>query len=97
MIVSVPLFAIAFFLLDMHQSSPTGHPVLLRYPVGLGDQWWQFANPPVMTVRQSTSDEWNWCISTCRVFETRIFVSSNFKKWENKGFTDEIILYAYLW
>ena len=41
--------------------------------------------------------DWNWCIPTCRVFETRIFVSSNFKKWENIGFIDEVLLYTYLW
>ena len=36
MVITVLFFAIAFLLLGMHQSSPTGHPVLLRYPVGLG-------------------------------------------------------------
>ena len=35
---------------------------------------------PVMTGTQSTSHDWNWCIPTSRVFETRIFLSSNFKK-----------------
>ena len=41
---------------------------------------------PVMTSTQSTSDEWNWCIPTSRVFETRIFVSSNFKKMRKYRF-----------
>ena len=40
-----------------------------------------------MTVPQSSSDEWNWCIATCRVFETRIFVSSNFKKMRKCRFS----------
>ena len=44
-----------------------------------------------------TSHDWNWCTPTSRIFETRIFLSSNFKKWENTGFTDEVILYTYLW
>ena len=39
-----------------------------------------------MTGTQSTSDEWNWCIPTSRVFETRIFVSSNFKKMRKYRF-----------
>ena len=41
-------------------------------PVGLGDQ--------------STSHDWNWCIPTSRVFETRIFLSSNFKKMRKYRF-----------
>ena len=40
-----------------------------------------------------TSHDWNWCIPTSRVFERRIFLSSNFKKI---GFTDEVILCTYL-
>ena len=35
---------------------------------------------------QSTSHDWNWCIPTSRVFETRIFLSSNFKKMRKYRF-----------
>ena len=33
-----------------------------------------------------TSHDWNWCIATSRVFETRIFLSSNFKKMRKSRF-----------
>ena len=33
-----------------------------------------------------TNHDWNWCIPTSRVFETRIFLSSNFKKMRKYRF-----------
>ena len=39
-----------------------------------------------MTGTQATSHGWNWCIPTSRVFETRIFLSSNFKKMRKYRF-----------
>ena len=58
-------------------------------PVGLGTS--EGLGPsrtgwPAMTGTHSSSDEWKWCIPTCRVFETRIFVSSNFKKMRKYRF-----------
>ena len=58
-------------------------PVGLGTSEGLGSSRTGWA---VMTVRQSSSDEWKWCMPTCRVFETRIFVSSNFKKMRKYSF-----------
>ena len=88
MVITVPFFAIAFLLLGMHQSSPTGHPVLLRYPVrlgtskGLGSSRTGYLRRTGIQSDWVTSHDWNWCIPTSRVFETRIFLSSNFKKNE---------------
>ena len=58
-------------------------------PVGLGTS--EGLRPsrtgwPVMTGTQSTSHDWNWCIPTSCVFETRIFLSSNFKKMRKYRF-----------
>ena len=39
-----------------------------------------------MTGTQSTSHDWNSCIPTSRIFETRIFLSSNFKKMRKYRF-----------
>ena len=92
MIITVPFFAIAFLLLGMHQSSPTEYPSdwspspsEVPSPTGYlrrtGYLW--------RTGTQSdwvTSHDWNWCISTSRVFETRIFLSSNFKKMRKYRF-----------
>ena len=39
-----------------------------------------------MTGTQSTSHDRNWCIPISRVFETRIFLSSNFKKMRKYRF-----------
>ena len=92
MIITVPFFAIAFLLLGMHQSSPTGHPVLLRYPVrlgtskGLGSSRTGYLRRTGIQSDSVTSHDWNWCIPTSRVFETRIFLSSNFKKMRKYRF-----------
>ena len=58
-------------------------------PVGLGTSEGLGSSRtgwPVMTGTQSTSHDWNWCIPTSRVFETRIFLSSNFKKMRKYRF-----------
>ena len=88
-----PFFAIAFLLLGMHQSSPTEYqsdwsPVLLRYPVRLGTSKGLVTSRTGYLRRTGiqsnwvTSHDWNWCIPTSRVFEMRIFLSSNLKKNE---------------
>ena len=80
MIITVPFFAIAFLLLGMHQSSPTEYqfdwsPSRTGYlrRTGIQSDW-------------VTSHDWNWCIPTSRVLETRIFLSSNFKKMRKYRF-----------
>ena len=86
MIITVPLFAIAFLLLAMHQSSPT------EYQSDLSPSPSQLPSPTGYLRRTGTQSDWmtsddcNWCIPTCRVFETRIFVSSNFKKMRKYRF-----------
>ena len=79
-IITVPFFAIAFLLLGMHQSSPTEYqsdwsPSRTGYlrRTGIQSNW-------------VTSHDWNWCIPTSRVFEMRIFLSSNFKKMRKYRF-----------
>ena len=58
-------------------------PVELGTSEGLGSSR---TGRSVMTGTQSTSHDWNWCIPTSRVFETRIFLSSNFKKMRKYRF-----------
>ena len=95
MIITVPFFAIAFLLLDMHQFSPTEYqsdwsPGSSEVPSPTGclrrTGYLRRTGWPMMTGTQSTSHDWNWCIPTSRIFETRIFLSSNFKKMRKYRF-----------
>ena len=65
---------------------PTGHPVRLGTSEGLGPSRTGYLWRTGTQSDWVTSHDWNWCIPTSRVFETWIFLSSNFKKMRKYRF-----------